>query len=115
MPVGLYLDHHVAKAIMVELRLAGVDVLTASEDKSDTLDDPALLDRASVLNRALFSQDRDLLKEAVRRQREQMPFAGLIYAHQLRVSIGICVRDLTLIAQAGEPADLEGQILFLPL
>jgi hypothetical protein len=57
----------------------------------------------------------DLLAEAARRQRLDISFHGVIYAHQLRVSIGACIHDLEIIAKAGEPADLVGQIQFLPL
>ena len=46
----------------------------------------------------LFSHDDDLLAEAARRQVAGIPFGGVIYAHQLRVSIGVCIDDLTLIA-----------------
>ena len=63
----------------------------------------------------LFTRDDDLLAEATRRQREGIPFDGVVYAHQLRVSIGRCVEDLELIAQAGEPVDLMNQVMFLPL
>jgi len=40
----------------------------------------------------LFSQDNDLLAEGTRRQAAGIPFGGVIYAHQLRVSIGTCIR-----------------------
>lgn len=40
---------------------------------------------------------------------------GVIYAHQLQVSIGRCVQVLELIAKAGEPEDIINQIQFLPL
>jgi hypothetical protein len=39
----------------------------------------------------------------------------VIYAHQLRVTIGVCVRDLELIARAAEPQDLANRVEFLPL
>ena len=87
MAIPLYMDQHVPRAITTELRLRGVDVLTAQEDGADQLSDPALLDRASALGRVLFSQDIDLLVEATKRQREGTPFHGVIYAHKLRVSI----------------------------
>ncbi len=115
MALALYMDQHVPRAITVGLRLRGVDVLTAFEDGSSTLADPALLDRASVLNRVLFTQDDDLLIEATKRQRENVPFYGVVYAHQLRVPIGICIRDLELIATVGEPEDLLNNFMFLPL
>ena len=79
------------------------------------MDDPAILDRAGELERVLFTQDDDLLAEATRRQREGIPFHGVIYAHQLRVSIGTCVHDLEIIAKAGEPEDLRNGVQFLPL
>ena len=46
MPITLYMDHHVPRAITAGLRNRGVDVLTAYEDNTHELDDPALLDRA---------------------------------------------------------------------
>jgi predicted nuclease of predicted toxin-antitoxin system len=115
MTLTLYMDHHVPKAITVGLRLREVDVVTAYEDGADEFDDPELLDRARELKRVLFTQDDDLLSEAVKRQREGVPFHGVIYAHQLQVSIGTCIRELELIAKAGEPEDLVDQIQFLPL
>jgi hypothetical protein len=115
MALAFYMDHHVPRAITVGLRLRGVDVLTAYEDDRSELDDPQLLDRATELKRVLFTQDDDLLVEAARRQKEDIFFYGVIYAHQLRVSIGICVRDLELIAQAGEPDDIVNRFQFLPL
>jgi predicted nuclease of predicted toxin-antitoxin system len=115
MPLSLYMDHHVPKAITVGLRLREVDVVTAYEDGANEFDDPKLLDRAHELQRVLFTQDDDLLSEAARRQRESIPFYGVIYAHQLQVAIGMCVRDLELIAKGGEPEDIINQIQFLPL
>lgn len=115
MAVALYMDHHVPRAITVGLRLRGVDVLTALEDNTSELDDSHLLDRASELGRVLFTRDDDLLAEAARRQKEGISFHGVIYAHQLRVSIGTCIRDLEIIAKAGEPEDLANGVVFLPL
>jgi hypothetical protein len=55
------------------------------------------------------------LAEAAQRQQEGVPFSGVIYAHQLRVAIGICVEDLEIIAKTGEPQDLASNFIFLPL
>lgn len=109
------MDVHVPLAITEGLRLRSVDVLTAQQDGSRQLDDPELLDRAGALGRALFTRDVDLLVEATRRQRDGAAFSGVVFAHQLQVTIGRCVRDLELIAVAGEPEDLVNQVLFLPL
>ena len=115
MPIALYMDHHVSRAITAGLRLRGVDVVTAHEDNASEMEDSALLDRAGELGRVLFTQDDDLLREAARRQREDISFHGVIYAHQLRVSIGGCIHDLEVIAIAGEPADLMNVTELLPL
>jgi predicted nuclease of predicted toxin-antitoxin system len=113
--VTLYMDEHVHRAITAGLRLRGVDVLTAQEDGRRNTADDVLLDRATELQRVLFSQDEDLLAEATRRQEQDVPFAGVVYAHQLRVTIGTCVRDLELIAKAGNPEDLANRVEYLPL
>ncbi len=63
------MDVHVPYAISAELRLRGIDVLTAQEEGASELEDSALLDRASSLGRILFTRDDDLLSEASRRQR----------------------------------------------
>jgi predicted nuclease of predicted toxin-antitoxin system len=104
MSLKLYTDVHVPVAVTTGLRLRGVDVLTAQEDGAATLPDPELLDRATLLDRVLVSFDDDLLREGARRQRAGEPFTGVIYAHQLRITIGQCVHDLELIArQDGRP------------
>ena len=115
MPVALSMDQHVPRAITTGLRLRDVDVLAAFEDDAGDFDDPDLPERASALGRVLFSQDNDLLAEAARRQAAGIPFGGVIYAHQPRVSIGTCIRDFELIATAGEPEDLRDRVLFPPL
>jgi predicted nuclease of predicted toxin-antitoxin system len=113
--IKLYMDVHVRQAITMGLRLRGVDVLTAQEDGARRLSDPLLLDRATALGRVLFSQDEDLLVEAAQRQQQGMSFAGVIYAHQLKVTIGQCVRDLELVAHAGVPEDFANRVQYLPL
>ena len=115
MTLALYMDHQVPRAITTGLRRQGIDVLTAFEDESDRLIDPELLDRATALWRPLFSQDDDLLAEAARRQEAGESFTGVIYAHQLHVPIGICIRDLAMIAMVGDTEDVHNQVIYLPL
>ena len=109
------MDVHVRRAITEALRLRRVDVLTAQADGATRLPDPVLLERAMKLGRVLFSQDEDLLAEATSRQRTGISFAGVVYAHQLRVNIGRCIQDLELIAKATDPADWLNRVEYLPL
>lgn len=115
MPHRFYLDAHIPRAIAIGLRLRGVEALTAQEDGMALASDARLLDRAAELNRVFVTFDHDLLREAATRLKAGLPFAGIIYAHPLRISIGQCVRDLERVAGETEPADLRNQVLFLPL
>jgi predicted nuclease of predicted toxin-antitoxin system len=82
------MDVHVPLAITVSLRLKGVSVVTAQEDGAEQLDDSLLLDRATQLGCILVTQDKDLLSEARQRQSTGGEFCGLVFAPQLRTTIG---------------------------
>jgi hypothetical protein len=109
------MDVRVRWAITDGLRRRGIDVVTAQEDGSARLEDPPLLDRVTELGRVLFSQDDDLLREATRRQATGERFSGVIYSHQLRFTIGQAIRDLEMMAEVYEPADMENRVEYLPL
>ena len=114
MALRLFMDHNVRRPITAGLRLRGVDVLTALEDGSAELDDPEILDRATELDRVLYSEDDDLLREGARCQRDGIGFPGIVYGHQ-SLQVRVCIDDLELIAKASEAEDLRNQILYLPL
>jgi hypothetical protein len=109
------MDVHIRRAVTSALRLRSIDVLTAQEDGAAELDDDRLLQRATELGRVLVSQDEDLLREGARWLREHKDFSGIIYAHQLRVTIGQMVQDLELIAAATSNEEWSGKIEYLPL
>jgi hypothetical protein len=109
------MDVHIRRAVTSALRLRSIDVLTAQEDGAAELDDDRLLQRATELGRVLVSQDEDLLREGARWLREHKDFSGIIYAHQLRVTIGQMVQDLELIAAATSKEEWSGKIEYLPL
>ncbi len=115
MSLALYMDEHVHRAITSGLRLRDVDVLTVQEDGLMGISDPQILNRATELQRVLFTQDNDFLVEANRRQQNGIYFPGVIYGHQMLVSIGDCIKDLELIAQVGKTEDLANSVRYLPL
>jgi predicted nuclease of predicted toxin-antitoxin system len=115
MSVAFYMDEHVPFAITAGLTLRDVDVLTVQEDNHQEADDPLVLDRAMALGRVVFTQDEDFLRESHRRQATGEDFAGVVYAHQLNVTIGQCVADLELIAKVYEPEDMANRVEYLPL
>lgn len=90
-------------------------MLTAQEDDATRLADPRLLDRAGALARVVFTRDEDFLFEADIRQRRGETFTGVIYGHQLQVSLGRGIADLELIAKACTPAEFANRVWHLPL
>lgn len=109
------MDVHIRRAVTSALRLRSIDVLTAQEDGAAELNDDRLLDRATELGRVLVSQDDDLLREGARRLKERKAFSGIIYCHQLRITIGQMVEDLELIATATTNEEWADRIEYLPL
>ncbi len=115
MSLAFYLDHHVPVAIAVGLRQRQIDVLTAQEDGRADSDDDRLLERTLELGRVVFTQDRDFLVLAADWQRQHREFAGMVYGHQLRITIGGAVYDLALIATLLSLDDMRNRVEFLPL
>jgi predicted nuclease of predicted toxin-antitoxin system len=114
MAISLYMDVHIPQAITDQLRRRGIDVLTAIEDAAQTLPDDQLLERATDLNRVLFTQDIGFRALAEEWQRQSKPFAGLIFAHQLGGTIGQLVTDLELVAQASELKEWLNIVEYVP-
>lgn len=108
--LALYMDHHVELAITRGLRRRGIDVLTAEQDGTKEYEDSALLDRATAMERILFTRDVDLLGEGSYRQANEIFFFGIVYAQQHDVSIGTCINDLETICRATVPTDVINQV-----
>lgn len=115
MTIAFYMDHHVPKAITIALRSRGVDVLTAYDDGREETEDLDLIIRASELNRVVFTHDHHFFEKTAILQKEGVHFMGVVYAHHLQVSIGMCVTELEIIAKQGEPDEFANLIHVLPL
>lgn len=115
MTVAFYIDENVPRAVTNGLKLKSVDVLTVQEDNRSGLPDVAVLDRATELDRLVFTQDEDFLIEAQRRQQENIHFSGVVYIHHQQLIIGECIRDLEMIAQLGDLEEFANRVQYLPL
>lgn len=113
-PVLLYFDHNVKQAVIHGLRLRGLHVLTAFDDRAHRLSDPELLDRATALGRVLVSSDMDLVIEARRRQNAGVAFAGVLFVAQ-SLPARVCIDQIELIAKAGQADEYLNSVNFLPL
>jgi hypothetical protein len=109
------MDVNVPRSITLELRIRGVAVVTAQEDGTGELSDHLLLDRAGSLGCVFFTHDVDFVREAVRRQRMGEQFAGIIYAHPLKITIGRCIEELELLARCSESEEWSDRLEYLPL
>ena len=113
MSIGILMDEHVPSAITDGLRRRGVDVLTVQEDGRDGFPDPQVLDRAAELMRFVFTQNQDFLAIGAARLTAGQRFAGIVFAHQMDVSIRRCIDALEIISVLGSPSELENRIEFL--
>ncbi len=111
----LFLDHNVHALVSQLLRERQVDVLTAFEAECHELADDRLLERATELGRVLFSHDDDLLREGTHRQRRGLPFTGVIYCHQDRLTLAQLVDQLELVARGSADDEMKDRVLFLPV
>jgi predicted nuclease of predicted toxin-antitoxin system len=90
------MDEQIPSAITDALRARGVDVLTVQEDDRTGIPDVQVLDRALILERVLFTRDKDFLRETASRQRFGREFFGVVFARLQDVSIAGCIDDLEL-------------------
>lgn len=114
MSVPLYFDHNVDIANISGLRGRGVDVLTAQEDGTTTLDDEPLLMRASELGRVLVSNDKDFSAITAQWLRDGKHFTGIVRTRQEGISIGSMIHDLEIIASIMEPDEMVDQVMYAP-
>lgn len=115
MSLSLDMDEHVKSAVTDGLRSRGLDVLTVQEGGFGRSSDPDVLQRATDLDRLLFTQDDDFLAIAHDWQQSGRLFAGAAYAHQLDLTIGQAVRQLELICNVMTAEVVRNTILYLPL
>ena len=101
--------------MLAGLRRRQVNVISTQEQGTGRFADEALLERATELGRVLFTHDDDFLAIAARWKNEGREHAGIIYVHQLRLSIGEMIDNLEYVALAHSPEELHNQVLFLPL
>jgi hypothetical protein len=115
MPVGLYADVHVPGPVILQLRLRDVDILAATEEKTNELSDQELLTLAATMRRVVVTQDIRFRVLAFQWMKTARPFAGLIFGHQRYVSFGEMIRDLELVAKATDADYWQNRIEQLPL
>lgn len=115
MSLSLYMDHNVIGQITIGCRSRGLDVLTALEDGFDVRSDEEVLGRATELGRIVFTHDTDFIAITGEWLAAGRPFAGVVYGHQFRVSIGKAIGDLEAICHVLTAEEAANQLFRLPL
>ena len=115
MSVPFYFDHNMQLAVVMALRVNGLDILTTREDGHDRQPDPQILDRAQALTRVVVTHDQDFLELAAKRSAASIEFAGIVFCLLAKASIGELVADLALIAEATTYDELRNQVVWVPL
>jgi Domain of unknown function (DUF5615) len=113
--VSFYMDHNIQGAVVEALRARGVDCITATQDAATTLDDDALLDRATQLGRVLVTYDKDFFAIHAARLSAGRQMGGIIHSLPTQITIGQLIDDLELISLASEPDELRNSLVRLPL
>lgn len=106
------LDQRIVTAL--RRRLPSVDLLRVRDVGLAGQEDPVILEWAAGQGRVLLTHDVQTIPAfAYERMIQGLPVPGIL-AIQQRAPIGQVVSDLEIIALTVEPAELEGQVWFLP-
>jgi hypothetical protein len=115
MALRFYMDQHIHCAIIEGLRAKSIDCINAEEDGRKDFSDEDLLARSTAMDRVFVTHDSDLLKISSDWNNTKRRFAGIVYAHPLRITIGRAIRDLELIATVLTSDDLIDDVIRIPL
>jgi hypothetical protein len=63
----------------------------------------------------VFTQDTDFLAIAHRWAATSREFCGVVFAHQLGITIGQAINELELIATCLDASDVRNRVEYLPL
>lgn len=109
------MDEHIHIAITVGLQKRGVEVIRVQDVGLVATDDIVILEFAHLQGLIVFTMDDDFLALGADKQRNEIPFSGLIYAKQHSLSIGQFINELELVAKGYDPIDVENKVVYLPL
>jgi hypothetical protein len=95
------------------LHFPGIDLVRVQDVGLTHTIDAVILEVAASQNRVIVTHDRNTMTAHARERLDKgLRMSGLIVLEQF-ISIGKAIQEVGTLAQAGDPGDLEGQILFL--
>lgn len=107
--IRLYLDENLPPVIADQLRLRGIDIVTARDLNALGDSDRVHFVRCNQLGRVFVTADSDLLILVA----DGMDHCGLIYGKQSRHSVGDWVSKLELICAVYTADDMKNHVEYL--
>lgn len=112
--IRYYFDVHVPRALAMAARGRGLDVLTSQEDGTATVDDDALLARATTLGRVVVTEDKHFKRIVAQALAAGARFTGVVFIRPDSELFQI-TEHLELLARAEEPARFQEGVIYVPL
>ncbi len=106
--IQFHLDEHIPRALASGLKRRGIDVTTSQDSSLPGTSDLEQLSFAVNESRVLVTRDDDFLKRHAR----GIEHSGIVFVAR-PIEIGRFVRELFLIYQVLEPADMKNHVEFL--
>lgn len=92
-----------------------VDIVRVQDVELSGTDDPTVLEWAAQQGRIVLTHDvATMIAFACERIESKLPMPGLFEVSR-RVSVGLAIEEIILIAECSLEGEWEGQIRFLPL
>lgn len=112
--LAFYMDHQFPASVTRGLRRRNIDVLTTLDDGTDRLADYLLLTRATELGRVLITHDQGFLRLASEWSATNRSFAGIAFAVQKTLDIGIAIEYLELMATVMSAEEMQNRVEYIP-
>ena len=109
----IYTDENVDTRISVGLRRRGIKAFSAIEKGMIGIDDREHFKYASHMQAVIFTHDHHFLEIAKKLMEKGEEHWGVIFVEMNKLSVGECIRRLTLYAEILSPEEMKNQIEFL--
>lgn len=115
MTVAFYADENFPTPVIHAVRKQGVDITTVIEDNRGGRPDDEILSRATELNRVVLTHDHDFFEIVHRWLDQALPYSGVCFTHQQKLSYRELIEELVFVSQVGEPDDFRNRLVIIPL
>ena len=109
----IYTDENVDIHIAEGLKRRGIKAFSANEKGMIGISDIEHFKYASAMKAVIFTHDHHFLKIAKKVVKEGKNHWGVIFVEMNKLSVGECIRRLTLYAEILSPEEMKNRIEFL--